>query len=63
MEAVFVYAFDYFNESTGEWRRGPVPATQEAIARYGWRVVPGSGRQVFGSAIASNGVAFRWPSA
>jgi hypothetical protein len=63
MEAVFVYAFDYFNESTGEWQRGPVPATQAAIARYGWRAVPGSGRQVFDTAIASNGVAFRWPSA
>ena len=62
MEAVFVYAFEYFNESTGAWQRGPVPATMEAIARFGWRAIPGTARQMFASAIASNGVAFRWPS-
>ena len=63
MEAVFVYAFEYFNETTRQWQRGPVPATLEAIARYGWRAIPGTARQMFDSAIASNGVAFRWPTA
>ena len=63
VEAIFVYAFEYFNESSGQWQRGPVPATLAAISRYGWRALPGTARQMFESAIAANGVAFRWPSA
>jgi hypothetical protein len=62
MEAIFVYAFEYFNQSSGQWQRGPVPATLAAISRYGWRAIPGTARQMFDSAIAANGVAFRWPS-
>lgn len=60
MDAVIVYAFDYFNRDEQRWCRGPVPATLAAIHANGWRSVEGSGRQVFADSVASSGVAYRW---
>ena len=62
VDAVIVYAFDYFNSVQQRWLRGPVPATMAAINSNNWRVVEGSGHQVFSNSVASSGIAFRWAS-
>ena len=62
MDAVIVYAFDYFHGGRNQWLRGPVPATLDAIRANGWRAVEGSGSQVFADSVASSGIAWRWAS-
>jgi len=56
MDAVLVYRFEVVDAATRAWVAAPHPATLVAINRLRGRVVQGSARQVFASAVGYDGI-------
>lgn len=63
MGNVMVFDYEVRDPVSGGWKVGPGQATAGTIVRRGWRIVAGSGRQVFATSLAYDGMARRAPVA